>query len=186
MTRAVRVHLKTWVLDDGEVRPFRVGDQVEWGLGIDLEQLPVLAEQAEEDGIVALPAFEERHRARARADIIGPAQIVIDESGIPLAAIVTPAPNIALAVTGPGAIDPEWNDRRVVVRGDVVVEPYLWVAGGILRTSARQGPRAATVMRIEALFDADRTDVGGRTVDVAAATPHRSEIVDYIVGLSFA
>jgi len=130
VTRTVRVHLKAWILDDGEVTPFRVGEQVEWGLGIDLEQLPVFADPVEPDGIVTLPAPDAP--MRARADVIGPAQVLVDDDRTPFAATVVPVPGVALAIVGPGPVDPEWHDRRIVVRGDVVVEPFLWTTGGVL------------------------------------------------------
>jgi hypothetical protein len=183
VTLAVRVHLKAWILDDGEVTPFRVGEQVEWGLGIDLEQLPVFADPAEPDGIVTLPTPDVR--TRARADVIGPAQVLVDDDRTPFAATVVPVPGVALAIVGPGPVDQDWHDRRIVVRGDVVVEPFLWTSGGMLRTRARHGPRAATVQRVQASYDTGPTSAPVQLVEVTEAVPHRSDVAGYLVDLEF-
>ena len=143
----VQVHLTTWALDDGAVDPFGVGDRVELGLGVAVEQLPIVADPTEADGVTPVPTPAEWERVRARADVVGPMQLVLDAGGDPFAALVTPLPEVPLVLIGPGNADPEWSGSRVVVRGDVVVEPYLWGEGGLFRAGMRHPFRGAARLR---------------------------------------
>ena len=181
----VQVHLTTWAVDDGAVDPFGLGDRVELGLGIAVEQLPILADAGDADGVTPVPMPAERGRVRARADVVGPAQLVLDAGGSPFAALVTPLPEVPLVLIGPGGADPEWTGSRLVVRGDVVVEPYLWGEGGLFRASIRHCFRGAIVERIQTLAAFGQIGTRAEFVDVGRVVPHRINGLDYLIDLRF-
>ena len=181
----VQVHLTTWALDDGAVDPFGVGDRVELGLGIAVEQLPIVADPGDADGITPVPTPAEWAHVRARADVIGPTQLVLDAGGSPFAALVTPLPEVPLVLIGPGGADPEWNASRLVVRGDVVVEPYLWGEGGLVRAGVHRRFRGAVVERIQTLAGSGQIGTCSEFVDVDRAVPHRIGGLDHLVDLRF-
>ena len=183
----VQVHLKMWILDDGAVLPFGVGDRVAWGLGIALEQRPLVVDEEGADGITTPPPANES-RCRARADVTGRATVVFDGDDVPLAALVSPFVGLTLVIIGPGSTDAEWDGCRVVVRGDVVVEPYLWEEGGLVRGAVPDGLTTALVERVRVLRSG--TDELTRTIgagnawnDIAVVEPHRGDRSDYLVDL---
>lgn len=181
---SIQVHLTTWALDDGAVEPFGVGDRVELGLGIAVEQLPIVADPGEADGITPVPTPMEWGRVRARADVVGPIRPVLDAGGSPFSALVTPLPEVPLVLIGPGA-DPEWTGRRILMRGDVLVEPYLWGEGGLFRASIHHPFRGATVERIQTLAAVGEMSAPHGFIDVARTVPHRIDGLDYLIDLRF-
>ena len=87
-----------------------------------------------------------------------------------------------LVLIGPGNADPEWSGSRVVVRGDVVVEPCLWGEGGLFRAGVHHPFRGAVVERIRT---PDRIGDPAEPVDVPRTVPHRVDGLDYLVDLRF-
>lgn len=179
MTGVVRVHLAAWVLDDGAVPPFGVGERIQPDLGIAVEQLPLVATPDDSDGITLLRPPVEWSRLRARADVVGPARTVLAADGAPFSALVTPFADVPLVLIGSRLIDADWDGHRIVVRGDVVVEPYLWAEGGVFRSSTGPRRRAAVVDRIQTLTET------AQLVNVTRTVPYRSDAADYLVDLRF-
>jgi hypothetical protein len=111
--------------------------------------------------------------------------LVLDADGNPFSALITPLPDVPLVLIGQGVVDPEWNGHRVVVRGDVVVEPYLWDEGGLFRASIDYRSRAAVVDRIQTLTGIEDTDAGAQLIDAPRTVPHRADAADYLIHLRF-
>ena len=177
----LQVHLTTWALDDGAVPPFALGERIELGLGIAVEQLPIAAEPEDTDGVFSLLTPAEWARVRARADVVGLIRLVVDDAGTPFSAFVTPLPGVPLVLVGPGVVDPAWDGHRLIVRGDVVVEPYLWADGGVVRASISTPIRTAVVDRIQTVATTADTDAFAPLTDVAETVPHRQNPADYLL-----
>ena len=179
----MQVHLTTWALDDGAVEPFRVGDRIAPALGIAVEQLPIAADPGEADRITPVPTPVAWGRVRARADVVGPVRLILDADGTPFSALVTPFPEVPLVFVGPAPVDPAWSGDRILVRGDVVIEPYLWEEGGIIRNSIRHRHHIAVVERIRTLMTIEDSGAAAQLVDVTRTVPHQVDAEDYLVDL---
>lgn len=185
----MRVHLKSWIVADGEIPPVAVGDVVELGLGVDTEFPPVPAPSSRPDGIMLLPEVPDSG-ARSYAEICGPLTVARDSDGEAAGVIVSIDGVIDLIVLGyPTAdqslelIDESLDGRRVLIRGDVVVEPYLWFPG-IFRSSAPHGPVWWIVERIRSTGSDERgIRCGSVLLDVPTTDPHDMMQADYLVDL---
>ena len=117
--------------------------------------------------------------------MVGPTQLVLDAGGSPFAVLVTPLPEVPLVLIGPAGADPEWDGSRILVRGDVVVEPYLWGDGGLYRAGIDHPFRGAVVERIQTLVRTGQNETSAEFVDVARTVPHRIGGLDYLIDLRF-
>jgi hypothetical protein len=181
----MRAHLKDWIVADGQIPAIGVGDVVRLGLGIDAVSPPIPTQSSGFDGITPIPRSSGED---SYAEVRGRLLVARDQDGEAVGMIVS-VDSVDFAVLGCPTIDERLEGHPVSIRGNLVIEPYLWLHS-VLRAAAPHGRAWVRVQRIHAIADNGGADGLNRRrsralVDVPAVDPHGCGQADYVVDLWF-